>query len=40
MVQRAVSHIDFDFYKYGFWKHMRARTVIQDPRWETWLRQA
>jgi thiamine kinase-like enzyme len=40
MVQRAVSRIDFDFYKYGFWKHMRARTVIQDPRWETWLRQA
>jgi thiamine kinase-like enzyme len=40
MVQRAVSRLDFDFYKYGFWKQMRARIVVQDPRWETWLRQA
>ncbi|WP_414440837.1 phosphotransferase [Burkholderia sp. 22PA0099] len=40
MVQRAVSTIDFDFHKYGTWKHMRARAVMQDSRWETWLRQA
>ena len=39
MVQRSVSRIDFDFYKYGIWKYMRARTVMQDIRWESWLRQ-
>ncbi|WP_213877872.1 choline kinase family protein [Pseudomonas sp. dw_358] len=39
MVQHAVSQLDFDFYKYGALKHMRARSVIQDSRWETWLRQ-
>ncbi len=39
MVQHAVSHIDFDFYKYGALKHLRARSVIQDSRWETWLKQ-
>jgi thiamine kinase-like enzyme len=39
MVQRAVSRINFDFYKYGAWKHMRARSIMHDPRWETWLRQ-
>lgn len=39
MVQHAVSLIDFDFYKYGALKHMRARSVIQDSRWETWLKQ-
>ncbi|CAM3486473.1 choline/ethanolamine kinase--aminoglycoside phosphotransferase [Pseudomonas floridensis] len=39
MVQQAVSQLDFDFYKYGAWKQMRARTAINDPRWETWLRQ-
>ena len=40
MVQRAVSQIDFDFYKYGVWKHMRARAIMHDSRWELWLRQA
>jgi thiamine kinase-like enzyme len=40
MVQRAVSQIDFDFYKYGVWKHMRARSIMHDSRWELWLRQA
>jgi thiamine kinase-like enzyme len=40
MVQHAVSALDFDFYKYGAWKHMRARGLIADSRWETWLRQA
>jgi len=39
MVQHAVSQLDFDFYKYGALKHMRARSVIHDPRWETWLKQ-
>lgn len=39
MVQRAVSKIDFDFYKYGVWKHMRARSIMHDTRWELWLRQ-
>ena len=39
MVQRAVSQIDFDFYKYGVWKHMRARSIMHDSRWELWLRQ-
>jgi hypothetical protein len=40
MVQHAVSQLDFDFYKYGVWKHMRARSVINDSQWESWLRQA
>jgi hypothetical protein len=38
MVQNKVSALDFDFFKYGAWKHMRARSIIQDPRWESWLR--
>lgn len=37
MVQQKVSALDFDFFKYGVWKHMRARAVFQDPRWEGWL---
>ncbi|SEO47213.1 choline kinase family protein [Aquisalimonas asiatica] len=37
-VQRQVSQLDFDFHKYGAWKHMRARQVMQDPRWEEALR--
>jgi len=37
MVQNKVSALDFDFFKYGAWKHMRARSIIQDPRWESWL---
>jgi len=39
MVQQSVSRLDFDFYKYGIWKHMRARSVMQDSRWEMWLKQ-
>ncbi|MGI4858523.1 MAG: phosphotransferase [Janthinobacterium lividum] len=39
MVQRALSTIDFDYYKYGIWKHMRARSLMRDPRWDGWLRQ-
>jgi thiamine kinase-like enzyme len=37
MVQQKVSALDFDFFKYGVWKHMRARAVFRDPRWESWL---
>ena len=39
MVQRAVSSLEFDYYKYGFWKHMRARNVMRNSQWESWLRQ-
>ncbi|CAN7241608.1 phosphotransferase family protein [Rhizobium sp. LjRoot30] len=38
MVQNQVSRLDFDFFKYGFWKHMRARFVMSDPRWAEWLK--
>ncbi len=38
MVQQKVSALDFDFFKYGVWKHMRARALLRDPRWEGWLR--
>lgn len=38
MVQNRISRLDFDFFKYGFWKHMRARFVMSDLRWATWLR--
>ncbi len=33
MVQNKISTLPFDFYKYGAWKHMRARSVMRDPRW-------
>ncbi len=38
MVQSQVSKLDFDFHKYGIWKHMRARQAMHDPRWDGWLR--
>jgi thiamine kinase-like enzyme len=38
MVQNKISTLDFDFYKYGAWKHMRARAVMRDPRWPDYLR--
>ena len=38
MVQQKVSALDFDFFKYGAWKYMRARALLGDPRWEQWLR--
>lgn len=38
MVQNRISTLDFDFYKYGIWKHMRARAIIQDPRWPLFLK--
>lgn len=37
MVQNKVSNLDFDFYKYGTWKHMRTRFLMNDPRWSDWL---
>ncbi|VFU08738.1 choline kinase family protein [Methylocella tundrae] len=37
MVQNKVSTLDFDFYKYGAWKHMRARSIMRDPRWVDYL---
>lgn len=38
MVQNRISTLDFDFYKYGIWKHMRARSIINDPRWPLFLK--
>ena len=40
MVQQQVSALDFDFFKYGVWKHLRARSLMRDPRWGAWLRAA
>lgn len=38
MVQNRISDLDFDFYKYGIWKHMRARSIMNDSRWPAFLR--
>ena len=38
MVQQRVSLLDFDYYKYGSWKYMRARVVMHHPEWDEWLR--
>ena len=40
MVQHQVSALDFDFFKYGVWKHLRARSLMRDPNWDAWLRAA
>lgn len=37
MVQNKVSNLEFDFYKYGAWKHMRARYLMGNPLWPEWL---
>ena len=37
--QRKLSNWDFDYQKYGIWKYARARTLLNDPRWNDWLRQ-
>lgn len=37
MLQNQISALDFDFYKYGLWKLLRARSVIEDPRWKNYL---
>jgi len=39
VVNRKLSEWDFDYQKYGVWKYMRARDMMSDPRWESWLRQ-
>lgn len=39
MVQEKISNTNFDYRKYGLWKYMRARTIILDPNWDTWLRE-
>ena len=38
MIQEAVSALDFDFYKYGTWKLMRARSLFHHPDWARWLK--
>ncbi|MDQ0391010.1 choline/ethanolamine kinase family protein [Labrys monachus] len=38
IVNRKLSSWDFDYQKYGVWKYMRARQMMYDPRWESWLR--
>ena len=39
MVQEQVSGLSFDYFKYGTWKFIRARDLMQDPRWPTWVQQ-
>ncbi|MEQ1954721.1 phosphotransferase [Mesorhizobium yinganensis] len=34
MIQNCMSPLDFDFFKFGALKQMRARAALQDPRWE------
>lgn len=38
VVNRKLKSWDFDYQKYGVWKYMRARDIMYDPRWESWLR--
>lgn len=38
IVNRKLSSWDFDYQKYGAWKYMRARSLLFDPRSESWLR--
>ncbi|KGT94118.1 choline kinase [Erwinia typographi] len=38
IIQHQVADIDFDFSKYGAWKTLRARSVLNHPDWENWLR--
>lgn len=38
MIQNCMSPLDFDFFKFGALKQMRARAALQDPRWERALR--
>lgn len=39
VVNRKLTDWDFDFQKYGLWKYMRGRAMLQDPRLDSWLRQ-
>ncbi|WP_029117841.1 choline/ethanolamine kinase family protein [Mycobacterium sp. URHB0044] len=36
--QQLNSTWDFDYHKYGYWKLMRARLKMADPRWPFWLK--
>lgn len=38
MVQLKVSRLKFDFHKYGMWKKMRARSIMEHPDWSAHLR--
>jgi len=38
MIQNRLSDLPFDFYKYGIWKYMRARSTIHDKRWPEFLK--
>lgn len=38
VVNRKLKEWDFDYQKYGIWKYMRARSLMYDPRWDSWLR--
>lgn len=38
MVQLKVSRLNFDFHKYGMWKKMRARSIMDHPDWNRHLR--
>ncbi len=38
IIQHKLADIAFDFSKYGAWKAMRARSVLNHPDWENWLR--
>lgn len=35
--QQLNTSWDFDYHKYGYWKLMRARTKMADPRWAFWV---
>lgn len=37
LIQNHVADIDFDFAKYGAWKKLRAKSVLNHPDWENWL---
>ncbi|SON56630.1 thiamine kinase [Hartmannibacter diazotrophicus] len=38
MIQEVISTLDFDYYKYGTWKLMRARKQFYHPDWSIWLK--
>ena len=38
VVNRKLVDWDFDYQKYGVWKYKRARDLMFDPRWDSWLR--
>jgi len=39
MIQNEMSTLDFDYFKYGAWKFMRARSVIDGPQWSRLLKE-